>query len=277
MRVIHAEYKEELNVKKRKPAIFLGTFLVLCIVFLVSFAVTAAPGTYAWLTSETSAAGTITNATTKDLLAFQSSEIKYGKECSIRHTLKVKNISEMDTVVTVTISASSGDESAESKKLKPGQTLTVKPELLENSCETESLPYRIQAFQQYVDEMYSVPVDKAKLKETIVPAVKEKPAVEPDKKSPAEKPEKEEPPVEQPDIPEKEEEETEEPETEQPSSESGQEGNTVEEEKPAGQEEEAVEPDTGEQEGESGDPIQGSTGNPDEKIVNEPSEESIQR
>ncbi|OIU67669.1 hypothetical protein [Rossellomorea aquimaris] len=272
MRVIHAEYKEELKVKKRKPNIVLGTFLILFIVYLVSFAMTAAPGTYAWLTSETGAVGTITNATTKDLLAFQSSEIKYGEGCSIRHTLKVKNISDMDTVVTVTLSASSGGETAQSKKLKPGQTLTVKPELQENSCETESLPYRIQAFHQYVDEMYSVPVDKARLKETMVPAVQEKPEVEQEE----EKPEKEDkPPVEQPNMEKPEKEEVEVPKAEQPSSDTGQEGEPADalEGTPTEQVEDSVETDSEDIEEDSGNPVQGSSDNPDEKIVSEQKEE----
>lgn len=271
MRVIHTE-SEEVNVKKRKPNVVLGTFLSLFIVYLVSFAMTAAPGTYAWLTSETSATGTITNATTKDLLEFQSSKVRYGEQCRIQHTLKVKNISEMNTTVTVSLSAGSGYESVKSKELKPGQTLTVKPDLPRDSCETESLPYRIQAFHHYVDETYSVSVDTAKLKETIVPAVQEKPEVEKEEEKTKKK---EEPPVEQPATEKPEKEEAEEPAAEQPSTDTGQEGEPAEAEEgnPTGQEGEADEPASGDQVEETGASVQAGSNNPSGTIDSEQKEE----
>jgi hypothetical protein len=180
MRVIHNEYEQQNEEKSKLHAVF-ATFLILSVIYLISFAMTSVPGTYAWLTSETNASGHITNATTEDLLTIQSSEVRYGQQCSTTHTLKVKNISEMNTVVTVSFSTGSGYEEAGGKKLKPGQTLTVKPDIAEDSCEVEALTYRIQAFDQYVDETYPVPVDPVKIKETMGTKPEEKQEVKPDK------------------------------------------------------------------------------------------------
>jgi hypothetical protein len=180
MRVIHNEY-EQLNENKSKIHAVIATFLILSTIYLISFAMTSVPGTYAWLTSDTNASGTIMNATTEDLLTIQSSKVRYGQQCSITHTLKVKNISEMNTVVTVSFSTGSGYEEAGGKKLKPGQTFTVKPDIAADSCEVEALTYGIQAFNQYVDETYSVPVDPMKLKETMGTKPEEKQEVKPDK------------------------------------------------------------------------------------------------
>jgi hypothetical protein len=180
MRVIHNEYEQQNEDKSKLHAVF-ATFLIISIIYLISFAMTSVPGTYAWLTSETNASGTITNATTEDLLTIQSSEVRYEQQCSITHTLKVKNISEMNTVVTVSFSTGSGYEEAGGKKLKPGQTLTVKPDIAADTCGAEALTYRIQAFNQYVDETYPVPVDPVKLKETMGTKPEEKQEVKPDK------------------------------------------------------------------------------------------------
>ncbi|MEG9296015.1 hypothetical protein V6B33_06120 [Mangrovibacillus sp. Mu-81] len=180
MRVIHNEYEQQNEDKSKLHAVF-ATFLIISIIYLISFAMTSVPGTYAWLTSETNASGTIRNATTEDLLTIQSSEVRYEQQCSITHTLKVKNISEMNTVVTVSFSTGSGYEEAGGKKLKPGQILTVKPDIAADTCDAAALTYRIQAFNQYVDETYPVPVDRVKLKETMGTKPEEKQEVKPDK------------------------------------------------------------------------------------------------
>jgi hypothetical protein len=191
MRVIHDEY-ERRREKISKPHAAFCTFLILSIMYLISASIMSVPGTYAWLTSETNAAGTITNATTEDLLTFHSSEVLYGEQCSIQHTLKVKNISEINTTIIVSLSTGSGYETAANQKVKSGQTITVKPNIPAESCEAETLVYRIQGFHQYVDETFQVPVDTVKLKETIVPKVKGKPETKPEKNKKDEQKENEE-------------------------------------------------------------------------------------
>ncbi|XXM72925.1 hypothetical protein ACQ0QQ_03225 [Lysinibacillus sphaericus] len=194
MRVIHNEYEQQ-SKNSNKLHMFFTTFLILSVIYLISFAVTAVPGTYAWMTSETSASGTITNATTEDLLAFQSSNIRYGEQCSMQHTLQVKNISTMNTSVIVSLSTGNGHEKVAEQRLKPGQKMIVTPDISAKNCEASELDYRIQAFHRYVDEAYKVPVDTVKLKEKLKPVVKEKAAdepVQPNEVNKAEKPMKEE-------------------------------------------------------------------------------------
>ncbi|WRP06349.1 hypothetical protein U9J35_21255 [Rossellomorea aquimaris] len=161
-------------------------FLILFSIYLISTALTSIPGTYAWFTSGTSAAGTIHNATTEDLLQIQSSEVQYGSNCSIENTLTIKNISDMSTKVTVLFQLDSGEELLTSQKLKPGQSLTTAPDAITDitgGCEATSLTYHIRGFINYVDEPYIVEVDSNELKETIVQEpveskVEEKPKVE---------------------------------------------------------------------------------------------------
>ncbi|KAA0565864.1 hypothetical protein F0342_04025 [Bacillus sp. CH30_1T] len=174
------------GLKGNGSLITMCTFLILSSIYLISTAFTTLPGTYAWFTSETSASGTIQNATTEDLLQIQASEIQYGSNCSIENTLTVKNISDMSTKVTISLQFGSGEELLTSQKLKPGESLNTAPDAITDmtgGCEATSLTYHIQGFINYVDETYSVAVDSNELKETIVPEsveskVEEKPKVE---------------------------------------------------------------------------------------------------
>jgi hypothetical protein len=175
-----------IGFKGNGSLIAICAFLILFSIYLISTALTSIPGTYAWFTSGTSAAGTIHNATTEDLLQIQSSEVQYGSNCSIENTLTIKNISDMSTKVTVLFQSDSGEELLTSQKLKPGQSLSTAPDAITDmtgGCEATTLTYHIQGFINYVDETYSVAVDSNELKETIVEGpveskVEEKPKVE---------------------------------------------------------------------------------------------------
>jgi hypothetical protein len=163
-----------------------GTLLMICSILILSsiyFISTSIPVTYAWYTSGTSASGTIQNATTEDLLHIQSSEVQYGSNCSIEHSLSVKNLSDMSTKVTISLQSGSGEEMITSQTLKPGESFQTTPEAitdLTGGCEATSLTYHLKGFINYVDETYSVTVDSNQLKETIVP--------EPDESKVEEKP-----------------------------------------------------------------------------------------
>jgi hypothetical protein len=178
MRVIHNEYDQHPK-SSNKLHMFFCILLILSVMYLISLAVTSVPGTYAWLTSETEASGTITNATTEDLLSFQSSKIRYGEQCSMKHTLKMKNTSNMNTTVTVSLSIGNGYEKVAEQQLKPGQKMIVKPDISEKNCGASALDYRIQAFHHYVDETYEVAIDQEKLKARLEPEIKEKAEAEP--------------------------------------------------------------------------------------------------
>jgi hypothetical protein len=160
-----------IGFKGNGSLIAICAFLILFSIYLISTALTSIPGTYAWFTSGTSAAGTIHNATTEDLLQIQSSEVQYGSNCSIENTLTIKNISDMSTKVTVLFQSDSGEELLTSQKLKPGQSLSTAPDAITDmtgGCEATTLTYHIKGFINYVDETFSVAVDSNELKETIV-------------------------------------------------------------------------------------------------------------
>jgi hypothetical protein len=160
--------------------IMICTFLILSSIYFIS---TSIPVTYAWFTSGTSASGTIQNATTEDLLHIQSSDVQYGSNCSIEHSLSVKNLSDMNTKITISLQSGSGEEQITSQKLKPGESFQTAPDAithLTGGCEATSLTYHIKGFVNYVDETHSVAVDSNQLKETIVP--------EPDESKVEEKP-----------------------------------------------------------------------------------------
>jgi hypothetical protein len=160
------------GLKGNRPLITFCTFLILSFIYFISITFTSLPGTYAWFTSETSASGTIQNATTEDLLLIQSSDIEYGSNCSIEHSLSVKNISDMNTNVSIFLQSGSGEELITSQKLKPGESFKTEPNAISgliSGCEATSVDYHIKGFINYVDETYDVAIDSKALKETIVP------------------------------------------------------------------------------------------------------------
>ncbi|CAN7177495.1 hypothetical protein [Rossellomorea sp. LjRoot5] len=158
--------------KGNSTLILICTFLILSSIYFISTALNSLPGTYAWFTSETSSSGTIQNATTEDLLQIGSSEITYGDDCSIEHSLSVKNISDMSTKVTISLQSGSGEELITSQKLKPGASLETAPDAISDpsgGCEVTSVDYHIKGFINYVEETFSVAVDPAEMIQPIVP------------------------------------------------------------------------------------------------------------
>ena len=165
------------GLKGNRTLITICAFLILSSIYFISAALTSLPGTYAWFTSETSASGSIQNATTEDMLQIESSEITYGDDCSIEHSLSVKNISDMSTNVTIFLQTGSGEEQMISQKLKPGASLKTAPDAisdLSGGCEATSVNYHIKGFVNYVDETFSVAVNPAEMIQPIVPQPEEK-------------------------------------------------------------------------------------------------------
>ncbi|RIW31831.1 hypothetical protein D3H55_14490 [Bacillus salacetis] len=138
--------------------------------YLFAETLSSMPGTFAWFTSQTQASGSIQNATTSDLLKIHTSEINYGKNCSVRNSISIKNISNMDTVVKIALIGQGGEKLLVEKNLKPKETVKSDPEMAADhspGCETEKIEYRVQAFKNFVNETYKLKVDSEKLKETI--------------------------------------------------------------------------------------------------------------
>lgn len=162
---------ERMRNQRRKRYIKVGFFTSLVgILFLISSVILSSiPGTFAWFTSETKATGTIQNATTPDLLTIKGSEVIYGKNCSLAHTISIKNISDLDTTVRVSVVTNEGQKVLREQHLNPNETLWTNPKdltaILANDCSTDHIEYRIHAFTNFVSEPFVVTVDPTKMKD----------------------------------------------------------------------------------------------------------------
>jgi hypothetical protein len=151
----------------------IGTLFITAIMvslYLLAVTLTSSPGTYAWFTSQTQASGSIQNATTSDLLEIHTSEIVYGENCSVSNSLSIKNISNMDTVVKIYLISQSGEKSIVEKRLKPEETVESDPAKVTDrsaDCEKEEIVYRVQAFNNFINETHKVMIDREQLKATI--------------------------------------------------------------------------------------------------------------
>ncbi|WML46664.1 hypothetical protein RCG23_13495 [Neobacillus sp. PS3-34] len=154
----------------------LSSALIFSLFYYMAGALAATPGTFAWFTSETNASGTIQTATTSDLLKIEASDVDYRKNCTISNSITIKNISELETTVTVAVATNKGDKVLVSKHLNPGKSVTTNPDeitKLNNKCSLDHIEYKIKAFNYFVDETYTVAVDKDKMKQPADPPKKD--------------------------------------------------------------------------------------------------------
>ena len=195
---------DSIQYLNEKRFIAVGTLVILTTIYAFAMELASSPGTYAWFTSQTEASGTIENAVTADLLDIEPSNLLYGENCSLSHSLSVTNISSIDTVVTIEVIGREKEDYLDSAKLHPGESLSTNPTTINDflsDCTIDHFEYHILAFGTYVDEIYTIPVDQTKLLETIkvVPPLEEETAEdsktqdETDQMSETECPQKEEP------------------------------------------------------------------------------------
>lgn len=163
---------ERIRNQSRKRYVKVGFFTSIVGILLFSvFSMMASsiPGTFAWFTSETEAKGFIQNATTADLLTIQASKNTYGANCSIGNAVSIKNISDLDTTVRLSVVTNEGEKVLKEQHLHPNETLLTNPDdltaILANECSTDHINYRIHAFTNFVDENLIVKVDATKVKE----------------------------------------------------------------------------------------------------------------
>lgn len=203
---------EGIRNQKEKRYLKMGfSVSFVCIVLFSIFhvMVSSVPGTFAWFTSETSTTGTVQNANTADLLTIQASEVTYDENCSVSNVLSIKNISELDTTVNVSVVTNEGEKLLKEQHLNPNETLVTSPEeltaILANVCSTDHIEYRIHAFINFVDESFIVAVDPTKMK-VMPPANNESDIIEESEKQTDEIEQVEEQPnslVEESQVPEK--------------------------------------------------------------------------
>lgn len=108
-------------------------------------------GTYSWFTSELSASGGITNATTDSLIDIGNPEVIYTDANTIKINIPVTNVAELSIPIIV--------DNVE-KIVTPSETyiFTV---IREVSTEDE-VPIRVIGFNKYIDEQVVVKIDITK-------------------------------------------------------------------------------------------------------------------
>ncbi|MBO0959853.1 hypothetical protein J1P26_08960 [Neobacillus sp. MM2021_6] len=163
-----------LQRRRRNTKIRFFTSIAGILLFSIcSVVVPSIPGTFAWFTSETKATGTIQNATTADLLTIQASEVTYEENCSLGNAVSIKNISDLDTTVRVSVTTTNGEMVLREQHVNPHETLVTNPadltKIIGNECKANQIEYRIHAFTNFVDEPFVVSVDPTKMKQMIPP------------------------------------------------------------------------------------------------------------
>lgn len=167
------ERTRNLGRKRYAKIRFFTSFAGILLFSVCSVLVTSIPGTFAWFTSKTEATGSIQNARTADLLTIQASEVTYEENCSLSNAVSIKNISELDTTVRVSVTTNNGEIVLREQHVNPNETLVTNPadltKILGNECKANHIEYRIHAFTNFVDEPFVVSVDPTKMKQMIPP------------------------------------------------------------------------------------------------------------
>jgi hypothetical protein len=155
--------------KKRRFKKIMKLTSLLAIVTFFTFSlliIRLLPGTYSNFSAETQSTGTIQNASSSDLIAVNIEKIKYEKNCKIKSSISIKNISTINIPLTVELLTKNGGNHSSSTNLEPNSTFSTNPndvDNLSNRCETKEIKYRIIGFNGYIDEIYTLPVDHQKL------------------------------------------------------------------------------------------------------------------
>ncbi|ASK63526.1 hypothetical protein CFK37_15875 [Virgibacillus phasianinus] len=151
---------------------FLYAFLI--ILYLLIFSIMRYD-TFAWFTSQSSASGEITNATTSDLLQING-EIQYGENCQLKSSITIKNISTIDIPLSIERISKNGGTDEISKTLNPNESFTSNPKNPDNQltdCTTKQVMYHLTALQSYVDEAIVLSVEQEKIKKPVDQGEKE--------------------------------------------------------------------------------------------------------
>lgn len=136
--------------------------------YLLAFSM-ANHDTFAWFTSKSTASGEITNATTSDLLLISGS-IQYARNCKIRSSITIKNISTINIPYTLRLIGKNGATHEISQTLKPNESFTDNlnnPDNLLNDCKIKQVEYHLTALQSYIDESVILSVDQEKVNASV--------------------------------------------------------------------------------------------------------------
>lgn len=165
------ESRLSLYRKKRSKKTIYITILFVSIVFFTTFFFInkLLPGTFAFYTAEVQSSGTISNASSSDLIEVDTGKIDYEKNCKIKSSITIRNKSTIEIPITIELLTKNGGNHSTSTLLKPNSIFSTNPndtDQLPNRCEFQEIKYRIVGFNGYVDEIYTLPVDQRKLAES---------------------------------------------------------------------------------------------------------------
>lgn len=121
-------------------------------IIVVAYVVSMNNPTYSWFTSEISAKGSITNATTDSLIEIGSIEVNYG-EGIIQIQIPVTNIASLGIPISV-----DGTEVI----VNPSETYTF---LVEKEIygDEQDISVQLTGFQNFIDEQITIPIDATEM------------------------------------------------------------------------------------------------------------------
>ncbi|WP_144697369.1 hypothetical protein [Fictibacillus phosphorivorans] len=154
-------------VPKRKLIKKKHILLSLILFFYVSILIIPKYDTFAWFTAESFAEGKITNANTSDLLNIDVSEVQYQKNCKVKTSVTITNISNIE--IPVSLDLISKENQSKSKWLQPGEAFSSGTNVTDPSCDASQVMYHLYAFEGYVDEKIVVPLSPEKMIKPVEP------------------------------------------------------------------------------------------------------------
>lgn len=121
-------------------------------IIVVAYVVSMNNPTYSWFTSEISAKGSITNATTDSLIEIWNIELIYG-EGNVQIQIPVTNIASLSIPISV-----DGTEVI----VNPSETYTFLVEKEINGDE-QDISVQLTGFQNFIDEQIIIPIDATEI------------------------------------------------------------------------------------------------------------------
>jgi hypothetical protein len=152
--------------RKKKRTIYIKIIISVYCILLVF----GKFNTFAWFTSQSNAQGNITNATTSDLLTISYGEVEYLKNCKVKSSITITNISNISIPITLSLLSKNNGTHSKSLILQPGESYTTNPNDTNNlphDCEATEITYHLYGFNGFINENKSIPLDREKLLATI--------------------------------------------------------------------------------------------------------------
>ncbi|MGG3470160.1 hypothetical protein ABES02_22075 [Neobacillus pocheonensis] len=159
---MESRMKKYKHIRQKRYRRLIGMLSLGGAYIFIAFFLQSLPVSYAWFNASASSTGQIVNATTADLIEIVPREIEYGKNGKVRTSISIKNISDVAIPLRVELLWNNKILTSTSTTLKPNTTFSTNQEQID-AVTNKELQYRIIGFNQYIDEMVSVPIDQGKV------------------------------------------------------------------------------------------------------------------